>query len=51
MNALCPLLALSRHRELRRPRPLSGVKQTWPIAVQMFAYDPKRTFKFGGGFF
>ena len=23
--------------------PLSGVKRTWPIAVQMCAYDPKRT--------
>jgi len=23
--------------------PLSGVKRTWPIALQMSAYDPKRT--------
>jgi hypothetical protein len=28
----CPLL-----------RSLLGVKQTWPIAVHMSAYDPKRT--------
>jgi hypothetical protein len=25
-------------------RPLSGVKRTWPTAVQMSANDPKRTF-------
>jgi hypothetical protein len=25
--------------------PLSGVKRTWSIAVQMSAYDPKRTFR------
>ena len=30
--AACPLL-----------RSLLGVKRTWPIAVQMSAYDPKRT--------
>ena len=23
--------------------PLSGVKRTWPIAVHMSAFDPKRT--------
>ena len=23
--------------------PLLGVKRTWPVAVQMSAYDPKRT--------
>jgi hypothetical protein len=32
------------------PCPLSGVKQTWPIAVQMSAYDPKRTLRQFGPF-
>src|SRR5262249_3434390 len=26
--------------------PLSGVKRTWPSAVQMSAFDPKRTCRF-----
>src|SRR5262249_22184134 len=26
---------------------LLGVKRTWPIAVQMSAFDPKRTFRDG----
>jgi hypothetical protein len=30
--------------------PLSGVKRTWPIAVQMSAYDPKRTSPHKGAF-
>ena len=25
-------------------RSLSGVKRTWPFAMQMSAFDPKRTF-------
>src|SRR5512139_1305897 len=36
--------ALSRHELVHRTCPLSGVKQTWLIATQMSAYDPKRTF-------
>jgi hypothetical protein len=39
----CPLLAPSGHRCLHCEYPLSGVKRTSPIAVQMSANDPKRT--------
>jgi hypothetical protein len=41
--ATCLLLAQSRHELVHCTCPLSGVKRTWPIAVQMSAYDPKRT--------
>jgi putative tryptophan/tyrosine transport system substrate-binding protein len=34
---------LSRHPQLHRTCPLSGVKRTWLVALQMSAYDPKRT--------
>jgi hypothetical protein len=36
-------MAHSGHPWLHRTCPLSGVKRTWPIAVHMSAYDPKRT--------
>ena len=39
----CPLLALSGHTELHRTCPLLGVKRTCRFALQMSAYDPKRT--------
>jgi hypothetical protein len=39
----CPLLALSGHFYLHRTCPLLGVKRTWPSALQMSAFDPKRT--------
>jgi hypothetical protein len=39
----CPLLALSGHPSSADQCPLSGVKRTWRIAVQMSAFDPKRT--------
>src|SRR6476660_594247 len=38
-------MAQSRHRLVRCKCPLSGVKRTWPFALQMSASDPKRTFK------
>jgi len=38
-----PHMAQSGHPWLYRTCPLSGVKQTWPIAVHMSAYDSKRT--------
>jgi catechol 2,3-dioxygenase-like lactoylglutathione lyase family enzyme len=34
-----------RTSQSTHPMSLSGVKRTWPIAVQMSAYDPKRTTK------
>ena len=39
----CPLLAQSGHPELHRTCPLLGVKRTWRFALQMSAFDPKRT--------
>jgi hypothetical protein len=39
----CPILAQSGHPKLHRTCPLSGVMRTWPFAVRMSAYDPKRT--------
>ena len=36
-------MALSRHELLHRTCPLSGVERTWPCALQMSAYNPKRT--------
>jgi hypothetical protein len=41
----CPLLALSGHAELHCTCPLSGVKRTFLFALQMSAFDPKRTFE------
>src|SRR5262249_1179469 len=41
-----PLLAQSGHPVLRSTCPLSGVKRTWAGALQMSAFDPKRTTKF-----
>src|SRR5262249_15728587 len=38
-TAICPLLAQSGHALLHRKCPLFGVKRTWPIAVQMSAFD------------
>ena len=40
---MSPLMAHSRH--LQRTCPLSGVKRTWACALQMSAFDPKRTFR------
>ena len=37
------LLALSGHSRHGCQCPVSGVKRTWPIAVQMSANDPKQT--------
>src|SRR5262245_47514981 len=37
-------MAQSGHRLMQRTCPLSGVKQTSVTAVQMSAFDPKRTF-------
>jgi hypothetical protein len=39
----CPPLTHSGHLKKRFPCPLLGVKRTWAIALQMSAYDPKRT--------
>src|SRR5262245_57458917 len=39
----CPLLAQSGHSKLHRTCPLSGVKRTSVSALQMSAFDPKRT--------
>ena len=39
----CPLLAQSGHGLVHCTCPLLGVKQTWPFALRMSAYDPKRT--------
>jgi hypothetical protein len=39
----CPLMALSGHCSLHRTCPLSGVKRTLLLALQMSANDPKRT--------
>jgi hypothetical protein len=36
-------MALSGHAELHCTCPLSGVKRTCRIALQISAYDPKRT--------
>ena len=41
--AECPLLALSGHAELHCTCPLLGVKRTSACAMQMSAFDPKRT--------
>jgi hypothetical protein len=43
MMPRCPLLSQSGDGLVHCKCPLSGVKRTWPIAVQMSAYDPKRT--------
>ena len=43
----CPLLALSGHGSMHRTCPLMGVKRTWAGAVQMSAFDPKRTSTIG----
>ena len=43
ISGRCPLLAQSGHAELHRTCPLSGVKRTCPFALQMSAFDPKRT--------
>src|SRR5262249_10995359 len=40
---MSPLMALSSHSSRAHECPLSGVKQTWAGAVQMSAFDPKRT--------
>ena len=42
-TARCPLLARSGHETTSRQCPLSGVKRTCHFALQMSAYDPKRT--------
>ena len=39
----CPLLAQSGHGLVRCKCPLLGVKRTWRFALQMSAFDPKRT--------
>jgi hypothetical protein len=39
----CPLLAQSGHRLVRCKCPLLGAKRTWRFALQMSAFDPKRT--------
>jgi hypothetical protein len=39
----CPLLAQSGHAKLHRTYPLSGVKRTLVDALQMSAFDSKRT--------
>jgi hypothetical protein len=36
-------MAQSGHEPVQRTCPLSGVKQTWPFAAHMSAFDPKRT--------
>ena len=46
---ICPLLALSRHSRCDHECPLSGVKRTCHFALQMSAYDPKRTSTSSGG--
>jgi hypothetical protein len=43
LHRTCPLLAQSGHAELHRTCPLSGVKRTCLFALQMSAFDPKRT--------
>jgi hypothetical protein len=41
---LSPLLALSGHRLVHCTCPLLGVKRTSTCALQMSAFDPKRTY-------
>ena len=49
----CPLSAQSGHTKLHCTCPLLGVKRTCLFALQMSAYDPKRTWvhplSFGAG--
>jgi hypothetical protein len=40
---VCPLMALSGRSQVSRQCLLSGVKRAWACALQMSAYDPKRT--------
>ena len=47
MNGRCPLLAQSGHGLVHRTCPLLGVKRTCRFALQMSAYDPKRTLVIG----
>jgi hypothetical protein len=35
----------SRHLYMSHLMSLSGVKQTWALALHMSAFDPKQTFK------
>src|SRR5262249_16638231 len=42
---MSPLLAQSRHPQLRRTRLLSGVKRTCLVALQISASDPMRTLR------
>src|SRR5262245_30786787 len=42
---MSPLLAQSGHPQLHRTCPLSGVKRTCLFALQMSAFDPKRTWR------
>src|SRR5262245_54554226 len=41
----CPLLAQSRRERVHCTCPLSGVKRTCRFALQMSAFDPKRTWR------
>jgi hypothetical protein len=43
MRLQCPLLAQSGHGLVRCKCPLLGAKRTCRFALQMSAYDPKRT--------
>jgi hypothetical protein len=43
LHCMSPLLAQSGHGLVHRICPLSGVKRTCRFALQMSAYDPKRT--------
>src|SRR5262245_19995988 len=49
LRCMSLLFAHSGHSFLHRTCPLSGVKRTWTIALQMSANDPKRTSQFLGG--
>src|SRR5262245_34192002 len=40
---VCPLMAHCGHSIMSHLMSVSGVKRTWPIAMHMSAFDPKRT--------
>src|SRR5262249_6504882 len=40
---VCPLTAHCGHSTMSHLMSVSGVKRTWPIALHMSAFDPKRT--------
>ena len=43
LQRMSPLLAQSGHPELHRTCLLLGAERTWPFALHVSAFDPKRT--------